>query len=49
MKMSNRTYPNEQLLKDANWLHEHINDENLVILDARVSKDKKITNLLTKY
>lgn len=37
MKMSNRTYPNEQLLKDANWLHEHINDENLVILDARVS------------
>lgn len=34
MTLSN--YPNAQLLTDAKWLHEHLNDENLVIIDTRI-------------
>lgn len=33
--MTNTSYPNAQLLTDAKWINEHINDEKLIILDAR--------------
>lgn len=33
-----RSYPNENFLVDVKWLHNHINDPNLVIVDVREKK-----------
>lgn len=35
IKMTITDYPNAQLLADAQWLNENLNDENLFIIDAR--------------
>jgi thiosulfate/3-mercaptopyruvate sulfurtransferase len=36
--ITTRGYPNESFLATAQWLHNHINDPNLVIVDVRENK-----------